>query len=85
MELRFIRDTDKRDVDFVVMRNRHAEFAVECKSGERSASPACRYFRERTNIPRFYQVHLGSKDYGNEQADTRVMPFVTFCDELGLP
>jgi len=85
MELRFIRDTDKREVDFVVLRNGNAEFAVECKSGERSASPACSYFRERTNIPQFYQVHLGSKDHGNARANTRVLPFVTFCQELGLP
>ena len=36
MELRFIRDTDKREVDFVVLRDGRAEFAVECKSGERN-------------------------------------------------
>lgn len=85
MELRFIRDTDKREVDFVVLRDRRPEFAVECKTGERNVSPACRYFRERTNIPRFYQVHLGHKDYGDATADTRVLPFHSFCQELGLP
>lgn len=85
MELRFIRDTDKREVDFVVLRDGHPEFAVECKSGERGASPACNYFRERTDIPRFYQVHLGKKDHGNATAGTRVMPFATFCQEVGLP
>jgi predicted AAA+ superfamily ATPase len=85
MELRFIRDTDKREVDFVVLRDGRPEFAVECKSGERSVSPACNYFRERTSIPRFYQVHLGSKDFGNATANTRVLPFATFCQEVGLP
>ena len=85
MELRFIRDTDRREVDFVVLRDGTAEFAVECKSGEQSAAPACRYFRERTDIPRFYQVHLGAKDFGNENTGTRVLPFSTFCLEAGLP
>ena len=85
MELRFIRDTDKREVGFVVLRDGRAEFAVECKSAERSASPACRYFRERTDIPRFYQVHLGAEDYGNATANTRVLPLPTFCRELELP
>ncbi len=85
MELRFIRDTDRREVDFVVLRDGRPEFAVECKSGERNASPACRYFRERTDIPRFYQVHLGDKDFGNASSDTRVLPFSTFCGELALP
>ena len=85
MELRYVRDTDKREVDFVVLRDGRAEFAVECKSGEHSAAPACRYFRERMDIPRFYQVHLGAKDFGNAAAATRVLPFSTFCREVGLP
>ena len=85
MELRFIRDTDQREIDFVVLRDGHPEFAVECKSGERDASPACRYFRERTDIPRFYQAHLGAKDFGNARTDTRVLPFAALCVELRLP
>lgn len=85
MELRYIRDTDKREVDFVVLRDGHAEFAVECKSGERNASSACQYFRERTNIPRFYQVHLGERSFGNAETNTCVLPFADFCRELALP
>lgn len=85
MELRYIRDTDKREVDFVVLRDGVPEFAVECKTGERHASPACRYFRERTSIPLFYQVHLGTKSFGNADSDTLVMPFWAFCAERALP
>lgn len=85
MELRFIRDTDKREIDFVVLRDGTAEFAVECKAGERTVSPHTRYFRERTGINRMYQVHLGEKDYGSESTDTRVLPFATFCRELKMP
>lgn len=85
MELRFIRDIDKREVDFVVLKEGAPEFAVECKTGERKASPHCSYFRERTKIRRFYQVHLGDKDYGNADSGTRVLPFASFCKELGLP
>lgn len=84
MELRFLRDTDKREVDFVVLKEGKPEFAVECKTGERTVSRHTRYFRERTEIPRFYQVHLGKKDYGSETADTRVLPFARFCGELEL-
>jgi len=85
MELRYIRDTDKREVDFVVLRDGNPEFAVECKTGDRKASPACRYFRERTNIPRFYQVHLGNRSFGNADSGTLVLPFPTFCKELAMP
>ena len=85
MDLRFLRDTDGREIDFVVLRDGRPEFAVECKSGERGAAPACRYVRERSTIPRFYQVHLGTADFGDQHSDTRVLPFRTFCNELALP
>ena len=83
MELRFIRDTDRREVDFVVLRDRQPLFAVECKSGEKSPSRTIEYFRNRTDIPDFHQVHLGSRDYVSN--GTRVLPFATFCRELNLP
>jgi predicted AAA+ superfamily ATPase len=83
MELRFLRDTDKREVEFVVLKDRKPLYAVECKSGERAASPAVRYFAERTAIPRFYQVHLGDRHY--ETGAVTVLPFRTFCHELRLP
>jgi len=85
MELRYIRDTDKREIDFVILKNKKPLFAVECKSGEKTPNPAHYYFRERTAIPKFYQVHLGQKDYGSENSGVRVLPFETFCKELNLP
>lgn len=83
MDLRFIRDTDGREVDFVVIEDSEPLFAVECKTGEQSPSKAIRYFRERTAIPDFYQVHLGERDYLSN--GVRVLPFRTFCRDLGLP
>ncbi len=84
MELRFLRDTDKREVDFVVLRDKLPLFAVECKTGEKAPSSAAHYFRQRTRIPRIYQVHLGKRDYGDEANSVRVLPFETFCTEVGL-
>ena len=83
MELRFIRDTDRREVDFVVLQDGVPLFGVECKSGEKSPGRAIDYFRRRTAIADFYQVHLGERDYVSE--GTRVLPFRTFCAELGMP
>lgn len=85
MELRYIRDTEKREVDFVVLRDGRPEFAVECKTGESRPSAAALYFRERTPIPLFYQVHRSQKDYGDERTDIRVLPFTRFCQERPLP
>ena len=83
MDLRFIRDTDKREIDFVVLKDGRPMFAVECKSGEKSVNPALFYFMERTPIPKFYQVHEGRKDY--EKNGVRVLPVQIFCKELDLP
>ena len=85
MELRYFRDTDKREVDFIVLKNKFPLFAVECKAGEKGINPVCKYLRERTNISNFYQVHLGIKDYGNDKTSVRIIPFYKFCDELKLP
>ncbi|MBI3295702.1 MAG: ATP-binding protein [Deltaproteobacteria bacterium] len=81
MELRYLRDTDGREVDFVVLKDKKPLFAVECKSGERSLSPHVNYFAARTAIPAFFQVHLGEREYGEERAG-RVTPFLTFFAEL---
>jgi uncharacterized protein len=83
MELRYVRDTDRREVDFVVLRNRKPLFAVECKSGEKAIGPAVRYFAERTPIPRFYQVHRGTRHFST--GVVTVLPFVQLCQELHLP
>jgi len=84
MELRYIRDTQGREVDFVVLKDQKALFAVECKSGERSLSPSLAYFQERLSLPAVYQVHLGQRDYGNERRGGRVLPFAAFCRAIGL-
>ena len=83
MDLRFLRDTDKREIDFVVLKEGRPLFAVECKSGEKNINPSLFYFMKRTSIPRFYQVHQGNRDY--EKNGVRVLPVHTFCRELGLP
>ena len=81
MELRFLRDTDKREVDFVVIKNRKPLFAVECKTGETHLSSGIKYFKARTPIPLWFQVHKGFKDYGDEKKTGRVLPFTIFCKD----
>jgi len=85
MDLRYVRDTDKREVDFVVLQDGHPLFAVESKLGDTTPSPSCRYFRERTPIPAFYQVHSGTRDFGRAETDVRVLPFLAFCIERSMP
>lgn len=81
MELRFLRDIDKREVDFVVLKDRKPFFAVECKTGDRELSKHIRYFKDRTSIPHFYQVHLGKTHRSPEKGIT-ILPFAEFSKIL---
>ena len=84
MELRFLRDSQKREIDFIVLKQGKPQFGVECKSGETSISDRIAYFAPRIPVPRFYQVHLGKRDYENPKLRARVLPFTTFAHELGV-
>jgi predicted AAA+ superfamily ATPase len=84
MSLRFLRDSNGREIDFVVLKNGKPEFAVECKSGGRILSKNIVYFSQRTVIPRFYQVHLrGDGDHSEwPSARALIVPFIRFCESL---
>ncbi|MCK5800341.1 MAG: DUF4143 domain-containing protein, partial [Deltaproteobacteria bacterium] len=82
MELRFLRDRAGREVDFVVLRDHEPVFAVECKTSEKTRSRAVDYFRPRTAIPKFYQVHLGDRAFGDARTDCAVLPFSRFAELL---
>jgi predicted AAA+ superfamily ATPase len=84
MELRFVRDSQGRELDFVVIRNGKPEFSVECKTGERQLSRNIHYFAERSSIPIFYQVHLGETDYEIAGSKARILPFAVMAGILGV-
>ena len=46
-ELRYFRDVDKREVDFVIVENRHPIHFIECKTKVKEASSALRYLKIR--------------------------------------
>jgi predicted AAA+ superfamily ATPase len=83
LELRYLRDTDGREVDFVVVEGRKPLFAVEVKSGDQGPSSSLRYFKERTGIARWFQTHLGTRDAVID--GVRLIPFATLCRELQIP
>ena len=64
VELRYLRDTTGRDVDFLVTWKGKPWFAVEAKLSDRDFQPSLAYFRARLGIPFCYQVVLdGTADY----------------------
>ena len=47
MELRYFRDVDKREVDFVIVKDRKPIHFVECKRSKTEAALALRYLKKR--------------------------------------
>jgi predicted AAA+ superfamily ATPase len=56
-ELRYVRDKTKREVDFLVLRDRRPWFLVAVGNDE-SLTPALRHFQECTRAPHAFQVIL---------------------------
>lgn len=55
-ELRYLRDKQQREVDFVVIRDRKPWFLVEVKQSETALSPSLRYYQEQLKIPHAFQA-----------------------------
>jgi predicted AAA+ superfamily ATPase len=82
-ELRYIRDEKGNEVDFVVLRDRKPLFAVECKFSSTDIDPSLIEFKSKLGIPKWYQVHMGSKTRVIDP-DFKILPFEEFCKELDL-
>lgn len=85
MDLQYIRDRDGREIDFVVIKDKKPLFAIECKVSPTTLTRLFRYFKERTLIPEFYQVHLSDKDIGAANIEGRSLPFWKFCQIKQMP
>ena len=55
-ELRYLRDKAKREVDFVVVRDRQPWFLVEVKRSDTTLSPALAHFQAQTRAAHAFQV-----------------------------
>jgi hypothetical protein len=64
IELRYFRDVEGREVDFVVTQDGKPTLLVECKSSDREISPALRYLKQRYPAAQAWQVSAeGNRDY----------------------
>ena len=82
LELRYFRDVDGREVDFVVTEDRRPLLAIEAKWSDEAPSPALRYFKERFPSADAWQVTArGQKDFVTP-AGIRVAPAITFLRTL---
>ena len=84
--LHFLRDTQKREVDFVVVRNGEPWFLVEVKAGTSpSLSPHLTYFQQQTGAQHAFQVSVDASFESRNCFEFRSpihVPAKTFLSQL---
>jgi predicted AAA+ superfamily ATPase len=81
-ELRYFRDIEGREVDFVVVENGSPVLLVECKSSDRELSPSLRYLKARFPAAHAWQVSAtGQRDYATREG-IRVAPALALLATL---
>lgn len=78
-EVRYIRDETGKECDFVVIKDRKPIFAVECKLNDSQLSPSLKYFKEKLDIPKWYQVHMKTESKKIVAPDLTILSFQDFC------
>ena len=85
-ELGYLRDKEKREVDFVVVRDGDPWFLVEVKSGEAPLSPSLKYFQDQIGAPFAFQVELDGtyvdRDPFAHPGRPLIVPARTFLSQL---
>lgn len=77
MEIRYIRDREKREVDFVLVKDNHPIALFEAKAGESGIDQSGRFFSQKLNIP-FYQVVLKAEKVEAFPGNCFVLPAANF-------
>jgi uncharacterized protein len=82
VELRYFRDIDKREVDFVIVEDGEPIIFVECKVSDTTVSPSLRYLHERFPQVRSLQVVRDCSEPLAVSKTLSVMPATMFLSEL---
>lgn len=84
--LGYLRDKEKREVDFVVVRDGDPWFLVEAKLGEAPLSPSLKHFRDQIGAPFAFQVELGmeyvERNLFQKPGRPLIVPARTFLSQL---
>ena len=80
-ELAYLRDREKREVDFLVARNRRPWFLVEVKHRDESMSGTLKYYQDRLEAPFAFQVVIDADCFARS-GPPLVVPGRTFLSQL---
>jgi predicted AAA+ superfamily ATPase len=82
LELRYFRDIDGREVDFVIVEDRRPRTLIECKWNDAEISRGLKYLKARFKECTAFQISaVGQKDYISADG-VRVMPAMAYLKTL---
>ena len=85
-QLGYLRDKEKREVDFIVVRDGSPWFLVEVKHGDESMAPSLRRYQNQTGAPFAFQVTMDSdfvdRNCLAEPGPPLIVPARTFLSQL---
>lgn len=82
LELMYFRDTDRREVDFVITERQQPKIIVECKWMDRNIDRSLRYLKTKFPKADAWQLSAtGKKDYISDDG-IRVAPALSFLNTL---
>jgi predicted AAA+ superfamily ATPase len=82
VELRYFRDVDGREVDFIILENHKPWMAIECKLGDGEISRGLHYFHDRFPECQTFQIAAQGKKQYRSPEGIRVIPAMKFLQTL---
>lgn len=82
LELRYFRDIDRREVDFIITEGGVPVQAIECKWNDDDVNSALKYFKKKFPGVKAYQISMqGKKDYISKEG-IQVCPALKYLSQL---
>lgn len=78
MELFYFRDTDKREVDFIITKNKKPIQAIECKLKTKKISSHLKYFKAKFPKIECIQVHLEQREEFESKEGVKFLNWKSF-------
>ncbi len=82
IELSYFRDTDKREIDFIIVKGNNPIYAIECKLKEKEISPHLKYFKNKFPHVECFQVHLENKSEYISKEEIKVINCKNFLNQF---
>ncbi len=82
MELRYFRDVERREVDFVIMEDNTPIQLIECKTSRRDSTRSLRYLKQRFPQASAFQVDLNGQQDVVDKDNIHQIPAIKFLAGL---